>query len=55
MLTYERALQRELVGPQAQELIARLEQGELTVDSVIARLGSAALTDQQRQADDAPG
>ena len=55
MLTYERALRRELAGPQAEELIAKLEQGELTIDSVIARLGSAALTDQRRQTDDAPG
>lgn len=55
MLTYERALRRELAGADAQELIVRLNRGELTIDSVIARLGSAALIDQQRQTDDAPG
>jgi LAO/AO transport system kinase len=55
MLTYERALQSELAGPEAQALVAGLEQGQLTLDSVVARLGRAALAEQQRQAGDLHG
>lgn len=55
MLVYERALESELAGPEAQALVAKLEQGELTLDSVIARLGHATLTEQQRQAGNVAG
>ncbi len=55
MLMYERALEDELAGDEAEELVAELERGELTLDSVIARLESAALTGRRQQAGDKPG
>ncbi|MHC4695756.1 MAG: methylmalonyl Co-A mutase-associated GTPase MeaB [Planctomycetota bacterium] len=51
MLTYERALECKLAGREAEDLVTKLEQGELTLDSVVALLGSAALAEQQQAGD----
>jgi LAO/AO transport system kinase len=55
MVMYERALESELAGPEAGALIARLERGELTLDSVVAQVGRAALAEQQRRGGDVAG
>ena len=48
MLRYERALERGLAGPAIEELIGKLERGELSLQSVVAKLGPDALADCHR-------
>ena len=53
-LQHQRALERGLAAPDAIALVAKLERGEVTIDSVIARLGKTAFAERQRPAGD-PG
>ena len=43
MLTYEHALDRELAAPASQELLAKLESGELSLEAAVTRLSALSL------------
>ena len=51
MLLYEQSLDRALAATATEELVGRLQRGELTLEAVIARLADAALDGLQRSAD----
>jgi len=53
-LRCEQALERELAAPSAQELVAELERGDVSLEAVVARLGAGALAELQKNAAETP-
>ena len=50
MLAVEQAVDQQLTGPALEELLAGLEQGELSFNSAVARLTVEALAEWRRSA-----